>query len=195
MARRSGTRRVATYLLAGTAMATALGGTAWAEFPGEVWSVAQVRVNGADDSSVANGLTLGLTKASEIYFYGDTSTRIEADVSSSNAMDLRMVDLGSGKVVAERRGLPFDGGGDVAGTITNSALAWMESLSCAEGCAVATVGPAPQAVQVATAPVATVPVATAPVASPPEVEEPQAEEPAQPDPVIVAVKRDHASSG
>lgn len=175
MARRSGTRRVATYLLAGTAMASALGNPAWAEFPGEVWSVSFVRVNGAAAPETASGLTLGLTNASDVYFYGDAATRIDAEVTSSNAMDLRMVDLATGKVVAERRGLPFDGAGDVAETVSTSALAWMESLNCAEGCTVAVSGPAPQPVQVAVAPVKAEPVE----------EQPEVKEPPQPEPVVV----------
>lgn len=180
MARWSGIGRIGSYLLAGTAIATAMGTAARAQFPGEVWGVSYVRVSGTGAANVTNGLTLGLTDASNVYFYGDTAARIEANVTSANVVDLKMVDLGSGKVVAERRGLPFDGAGDVAGTVSNAALAWMESLNCAEGCTVARSGPAPQSVQTAAAPAIEQPE--------PETAEPEAvevAEPPKPEPVAI----------
>ena len=144
MARRSGTGRMWSYLLAGTAMVVSLGSEAQAEFPGEVWSVSYVRVSGNAPSDVASSVSLGLSEASNIYFYGDSTTRIDATVTGTNAVDLKIIDLASGKTVASRQGLPFDGSGDVSGSVSRAALAWMESLNCAEGCALAVAGPAAQ---------------------------------------------------
>ncbi|MFK7942311.1 MAG: hypothetical protein AB8B85_05260 [Paracoccaceae bacterium] len=166
MARWSGTGRVLAYLLAGTAVTVGTSGDAWAEFPGEVWSVSYVKVGGSSGSGMINAINLGLTKASNVYFYGDKATRIDANVSGTGIMDLRMVDLASGNTVAEARGLPFAESGDVAQSVTSSALAWMESLNCAEGCSLAVSGAAPKPVQIAQAPApspAPVPEAPKPV--------------------------------
>ena len=147
MARWSGTERVMAYLLAGTAMAAASGGDALAEFPGEVWNVSYVKVEGAS-ADLANSVNHGLLRASQRYFYGDKATRIDANVGSGS-VDLRMVDLATGQTVAEQRGLPFSGTGNVARSVETAALAWMDGLNCSQGCQVAVSGAAPQPVRVA----------------------------------------------
>lgn len=193
MARWSGTGRVMAYLLAGTAMAAGSGGLAMAEFPGEVWNVSYVKVGGAS-ADIANSVNVGLLNASQRYFYGDKSTRIDATVRSGS-VDLRMVDLATGQTVAEQRGLPFSANGNVSRSIENAALAWMDGLNCAQGCQVAVSGSAPKPVQVAEAPAPTPPkpepqpepqqVAVAPIPQPepvkPQPTKPKAvAEPAKP---------------
>lgn len=167
-------------LMAGTALALSAGADARADFPGERWSVGYVQVEGADPS-VSSAASLGLTRANQTYFYGDRNTRMDARLRGA-VFDVRIIDPATGQVIAKQTDLPYDPG-DVSASIAASALAWMDSLGCVDGCNLAESGAAPAPVQVAAAPAPQpdpVPAPT-PVADPdPEPVEPQ---PVEPQPV------------
>ncbi|MEL7467397.1 MAG: hypothetical protein AAFN27_03010 [Pseudomonadota bacterium] len=124
----------------GTTLAVLVSATvAAADFPGERWNIDFVRVAGEDQAAVRNGLQ----RAAEIYFYGDeTDARMEATARGDGAFDVRIIGS-DGRVLAEQTGLNYAQGGDAAGSVAQAALAWLDGLACADGCAIAQAGPVP----------------------------------------------------
>lgn len=116
-------------------------------YPGERWSVDLVRVDGADTAVQA-----GLRRATDRYFYGERRTRLEA-TAAGGALSVRIIDPRTGDVLIRQSGLAYDESGDIADSVTDAALRWMEGLSCVDDCRIAVSGPAPASqVQIAAAP-------------------------------------------
>lgn len=134
-------------MLAGSALTT----PALAEFPDGSWNVPYVQVRGDAGQDMINTVNLGLTQAGQTFFYGNRATKMIANVRGAGLFDVQIVD-GKGKVLATGKGLAFGGSGsDAVSSVKRSALKWMESLVCVDGCAVARAGGAPAPVQVAKA--------------------------------------------
>ena len=141
MVRSPDPRRLGRVSLGTTLAVLVSASVAAADFPGERWNIDFVRVAGEDQTAVRNGLQ----RAAEIYFYGDeTDARMEATARGDGAFDVKIIGS-DGRVLAEQTGLSYAQGGNSADSVAQAALAWLDGLACADGCAIAQAGPAPSA--------------------------------------------------
>ncbi|MEM7683493.1 MAG: hypothetical protein AAF293_01625 [Pseudomonadota bacterium] len=139
MVRSPDPRRLGRVSLGTTLAVLVSASVAAADFPGERWNIDFVRVAGEDQTAIRNGLQ----RAAEIYFYGDeTDARMEATARGDGALDVKIIGS-DGRVLAEQTGLSYAQGGNSADSVAQAALAWLDGLACADGCAIAQAGPAP----------------------------------------------------
>lgn len=113
---------------------------ALADYPGEIWSVdaLSIKMTDGNPGNIAKSkLRTSLQRANDVYFFGDESVRMLAEISSVSVptLQLTLLKQSDGSLIArspELRLVP-DGA-----SIESSALAWMEGLTCVEaGCGVA----------------------------------------------------------
>ncbi|MEM7212545.1 MAG: hypothetical protein AAF479_11740, partial [Pseudomonadota bacterium] len=134
--------------IAAAFMFASLAGPALAEYPGEIWSIDAVEVRVANTPSDASTdktsavgdaspvLRRGLRQAGEIYFFGERAARLRAEIrlDGTRSMRLSLIDRRDGRLVARSPQLPLQ---TEAASVEASALAWLETLNCADaGCAV-----------------------------------------------------------
>lgn len=111
---------------------------ALADYPGEIWSVdsLSIKLTGENTEDLSKSkLRTSLRRANDVYFFGEQSVQMRAEVASGDTptMRLTLVKSEDGSIIARSPRLSIDGV-----SIESSALAWMEGLTCAQaGCAVA----------------------------------------------------------